>query len=61
MHEPEIVRLFGKYAPPPALMRWLLAFLVGVVLVCTLVGLQGCTSDTPYKEGMYVYTAATAR
>lgn len=46
MREPEMVRLFGKYAPSAAMMRWLVAFLIGAILVCTLAVLSGCAAQS---------------
>jgi hypothetical protein len=50
IREKEVVQLFGKYsqyAPSRQTMRWLLAALIGLWLVCTLVVLSGC-ADSAY-------------
>lgn len=46
MQEPDVVRLFGRSGPSRAMMRWLLAALVGICLACTLVVLSGCAAQS---------------
>jgi hypothetical protein len=38
-----IVRLFGRWTPSNAMVRWLLAILIGIFVVCTLLTLSSCT------------------
>jgi hypothetical protein len=42
MEEKPVVKLFGNHAPRAQTMRWVLALLAGIVVVCTLLALSGC-------------------
>ena len=61
-----VVKLFGNHAPRSQTMRWVLALLCGIVVVCTLLAVSGCQAlckvgDQPVVDATGKHYASACR